>query len=36
MYSDLEALDLLVGILDYNKCFVEFKNIKKWFEKNKK
>jgi hypothetical protein len=35
-YSEIEVLDLLVGILDANKCFVTFIDIKEWFEQNKK
>lgn len=35
-YSEEEVLDLFVGILDANKCFVTFKDIKEWFEQNKK
>ena len=35
MYSEIEVLDLLVGILDANKCFVTFIDIKEWFEQNK-
>jgi hypothetical protein len=34
-YSEEEVLDLFVGILDANKCFVTFKDIKEWFEQNK-
>ena len=34
-YSEIELLDLLVGILDANKCFVTFIDIKEWFEQNK-
>lgn len=35
MYNEEEVLDLLVGILDANKCFVTFKDIKEWFEQFK-
>jgi hypothetical protein len=34
-YSEEEVLNLFVGILDDNKCFVTFKDIKEWFEQNK-
>ncbi len=37
MYSEEEVLDLLVGALDnFKEGFVEFKNIKKWFEQFEK
>ena len=34
-YSEEEVLDFLVGILDSTSTFIEFKNIKEWFNKNK-